>query len=186
MRIYSFSGQPLPVLSELHSKEVLPVAEVEYLVLLFVPMASCPATGHHGQEPGSILFELSLYIFKDIDKILLSLLFFQAELSHLFLLTEEVSQSLDHVCDVMLDSVHYAEISLVQDGPEPDTALQVSSQQCWVKEEGSSLLACHWYFSQCRQEYQQHSQQKRHTAESWLPFQCEEKKCNCLFPPGEF
>jgi len=64
------------VLSELHSKEVLPVAEVEYLVLLFVPMASCPATGHHGQEPGSILFELSLYIFKDIDKILLSLLFF--------------------------------------------------------------------------------------------------------------
>lgn len=98
------------MLSQLHSTEVLPVAQVESLVLLFVPMASCPATGYHREEPGSVLFELSLYIFKDIVKILPEPPFLKAERSQLFqfVLIEEVSLSLDHLCDVMLDSVQYA------------------------------------------------------------------------------
>lgn len=48
-------------------------------ILLSVPIASCPGTGHHWQEPDSILFAPSLQvltgIYQDIDEILLTTLF---------------------------------------------------------------------------------------------------------------
>lgn len=41
------SVQPVPVLSHLHSKEVLPVVQKEPPEFQFVPVASSPGAGHH-------------------------------------------------------------------------------------------------------------------------------------------
>ena len=40
-----------------------------------MPTASCPFTGHHREEPGSIVFAPSLQVFVHTEKIPLSLLF---------------------------------------------------------------------------------------------------------------
>lgn len=44
----------VPVLSHMHSTEVLPDVAREYLVFQFDPFASCPAIGHHYPEPNSL------------------------------------------------------------------------------------------------------------------------------------
>jgi len=41
----------------------------------FVPIASCPGTGHHWQEPGSDFSVSSLLVFIDISNLLLSRLY---------------------------------------------------------------------------------------------------------------
>lgn len=38
--------------------------------LWFIPAASCPVTGHHWEECGSVFFPSSFQIFIDIDKVL--------------------------------------------------------------------------------------------------------------------
>ena len=64
-RLWSLSGQPVPVLS--HSKEVIPRAQIESPVFQFVLMASGHGTGHHWKEPGSIFFTPSLKTFVHIN-----------------------------------------------------------------------------------------------------------------------
>ena len=46
-RLDSLPGQPVPVLTHLHSERGLPDVERESPVFQFVPVASGPVTGHH-------------------------------------------------------------------------------------------------------------------------------------------
>jgi len=46
-RIHSLSGQPDPVLRHPQREEVLPHVQTELPMLQFVPISSCPVTGHH-------------------------------------------------------------------------------------------------------------------------------------------
>jgi len=69
------SGQPVPVLRQLHSTEELPGVQREPPVPQFVHTASGPGAGHHWNEPGSIFFTPPLQEFIDTDKISLRLLF---------------------------------------------------------------------------------------------------------------
>lgn len=65
----------VPVLSHSHRKKVFLDVQRERRVSPFVPITSCPVSGHHREDPGSVLFAPSLQAFVDIDEILLSLLF---------------------------------------------------------------------------------------------------------------
>jgi len=56
-----------------HGTEFLPGVQKEPPMFQFAPTASC--SGLHLQEPGSVIFELSLQAFRDIDEIPLNLLF---------------------------------------------------------------------------------------------------------------
>ena len=64
----------------------------------FLPVASCPATGHHWKEPGSILFAPFLPSLLYIDKITPQTSLLQAEQSQLSqpFLRSEMFQSLHH------------------------------------------------------------------------------------------
>ena len=46
-RLHNLSGQPVPVLSHLQSKEVFSHIERELPEFQFVPIAPCPVTGQH-------------------------------------------------------------------------------------------------------------------------------------------
>jgi len=46
-RHHNPSGQPVPVLHHPQNEEVLPHVQMELPMLRFVPIASCPVTGHH-------------------------------------------------------------------------------------------------------------------------------------------
>ena len=58
------SGQLMPALHQPYSK-VLPDVQMELPTFRFVPTASCSATGHHWEEPGSVLFALSHQVLID-------------------------------------------------------------------------------------------------------------------------
>ena len=53
----------LPLLSYLHKKGILPVVQVEHLVMQFVPNVHCPLAGRDIKESISVLFTLFLQIF---------------------------------------------------------------------------------------------------------------------------
>ena len=65
-RIHNLPGQPVPVLRHPQREEVLPPVQAELPVLQFVPIASCPVTGHHWNELGPILLTPTLQIFLSI------------------------------------------------------------------------------------------------------------------------
>jgi len=46
-RLHNLSGQPVPGLGHPHSEETFPDVQMEPPVFQFVPIASCPVTGHH-------------------------------------------------------------------------------------------------------------------------------------------
>jgi len=46
-RLHSLPGQPVPVLRHPQREEVLPHVQMELPLLQFVPIATCPVTGHH-------------------------------------------------------------------------------------------------------------------------------------------
>ena len=91
-RLHNLLGQPAPVLTNPPSKKKKNQLFSDVFQLMLI--ASGPITGHHWQEPGSVLFALSLQVFRHIDEILLpepSLL--QAEESQLsqhFLIMSDV------------------------------------------------------------------------------------------------
>ena len=60
-RLHNPYGQPVKVLSHLHSEKVSPDVQMELHLFQFVPIASSPVTGHHWKEPGSVLFTPSLH-----------------------------------------------------------------------------------------------------------------------------
>lgn len=62
-RAVRFLDLPVPVLSHLQSKEVVPHIQVE-----LPHSSSCPIAQHHREEPGSIFLTTSLPILIDIDK----------------------------------------------------------------------------------------------------------------------
>jgi len=45
--LHNVPGQPVPVLCHSQDKEVLLCVQLELPVLQFVPIATCPVTGHH-------------------------------------------------------------------------------------------------------------------------------------------
>ena len=53
-RLHEPSGQPVPGLRQPQRKEVLPHVQTELPLLQFVPIASCPVTGHHWKESGQV------------------------------------------------------------------------------------------------------------------------------------
>lgn len=57
-RPHSLSVQAVPVLHHAQHRRASCV-QAESPVLQFVPIASCPGTGHHWQESGSVLFVLT-------------------------------------------------------------------------------------------------------------------------------
>lgn len=46
-RLHNLSGNPVPELGYLHTKEVFPDVQPQPLVFQFEPIPSCPVTGHH-------------------------------------------------------------------------------------------------------------------------------------------
>lgn len=72
-RLHNLSAKPMPVLSNLHSTEVLPGVQRKPLVLHFC--THCILSWHHWEEHISDLFAPSLHVFMDTDEILLNLLF---------------------------------------------------------------------------------------------------------------
>lgn len=66
-RLHNHSGQEIPMLHHLHITEVLPDVQ---RVFQFVPIVSCPGTGHHQRHHGSIHFATSLQVFIDSSEIL--------------------------------------------------------------------------------------------------------------------
>lgn len=66
-RLHNLSRQPVPVLCHL-PKDVLSCVQTKSSVLQFVPIAPCPATGHHRKDPGLIHLTSAPQIFI-IDKI---------------------------------------------------------------------------------------------------------------------
>jgi len=73
-RLHHLSGHPVPGLSHHHSVKVFPDVQREPPVSQFVPIASCPVTGHCWKEPGSVLCAPSLQLFVYVDEVRLRLL----------------------------------------------------------------------------------------------------------------
>jgi len=46
-RLHNLPGQSVPVLRHPQSEEILPHIQTQLPLLQFVPVASCPVTGHH-------------------------------------------------------------------------------------------------------------------------------------------
>lgn len=74
-RLHNLCGQCVPVLSHLHSAEVLPGVQTEALVFQLMPIAHCPGTGHQWKQPDFILFPPSLHYLHILIKFSQSLLF---------------------------------------------------------------------------------------------------------------
>ena len=68
-RIHNLPGQPVPVLSHPQSEEIVPHVQTELPMLQFVPIASCPVTGHHWEGCGPILLTPTLKMFISIYKV---------------------------------------------------------------------------------------------------------------------
>lgn len=68
-RLHNLSGQPVPVLHHMHSREVPPGIQREPPVFQFVPTVSCPGIGQHCKESVSVLFAPFLQVFLDISEI---------------------------------------------------------------------------------------------------------------------
>jgi len=67
--LHNLPGQPVPVFSHLHKAEKCFTKLKSVPVFLFLPAASCPATGHYWKEPGSAHFAPSLPVLIYINKI---------------------------------------------------------------------------------------------------------------------
>jgi len=78
-RLHNLPGQPVPALCHPHSKKVFPDSQREPPLFQFVPIASCPVTGHHWKEPDSMLFSPPLLVFLYIDKIPPGLLLIESQ-----------------------------------------------------------------------------------------------------------
>jgi len=68
-RLHSLPGQPGPGLRHPQKEEVLPPVQLELPLLLFVPVAPCPVTGHPWKESGPVLLTPTLQIFRGISKV---------------------------------------------------------------------------------------------------------------------
>jgi len=111
-----------------HSTALLPGVQRKPPVFHFVIIAACPGTGHLWNEIGSILFASSLQVL--ISKISEPLL--PSQLSQP-LLIRELLHPLDHLAGPPLDSSASPGLSCTRGSSEPDTALQVQTQQCLVQ-----------------------------------------------------
>ena len=130
-RLHNLPGQPVPVLSQPHSKKAIPDVQRDPPVFQFVPIASGPVTGHQWKEPGSILFAPSLQEFMYTNKVPLNLLFSRLNSrSSLSLSSPKMLQSLHHLGGPLLDSLQYVHVSLVLGSPALDTVLQMWPHQC--------------------------------------------------------
>lgn len=145
------SGQLVSVLHQLQSTEVLLGVQTEPSVFQFVCITSCPGTGHHWNEFGSIFFAPFPQVFIDIDKILSEPSLIRVEPPPLsFSSWERCSRPF-----VILMAIHQnlfsMSISLVPERSELNTVFQVWPQKCWG--EGSFPLTCWQWFSQCSTGY---------------------------------
>lgn len=65
-RVCYIFGQSVPVLGYHQRKEVFPDVQMMTLAFQFVPSVSCPGTGHHWKELGSIFFAPFLQVSRYI------------------------------------------------------------------------------------------------------------------------
>ena len=130
-RLHHLSGQSVPVLRHPHSEKVLTNVQSEPPVFQFVPLASCPGTGHHWEEPVSVLLLSSfMYVLYPTLSRLFSRL--ESQLPQPFL-RGGMLQSLHHLCGPSLDSLQYVHLSPVLGTPALDPALQLWPHQCGVE-----------------------------------------------------
>ena len=118
-----------------HSKDLFSCVHLEFLVFQFVPVVSCPVTGNHWEESGSLLFIPSLQVFIHIGKISSEPSFLQDELFQLSqpFFIGEMLKSVNHLPGPLLDSPQYVYASLVLGTPELDPALQMLPHQYWAE-----------------------------------------------------
>ncbi|XP_068788224.1 uncharacterized protein [Struthio camelus] len=130
-RLHYLSGQPVPMLCHPHSEEVLSQVQVELPVVQFLPIASCPVAGHHGEEAGLILLTLPLQILIHVDEITSQSSLLQAEQAQLLqsFFIGEMLQPPNHLGSPPLDSLQQCHVPLVLGSPELDTVLQVRLHQ---------------------------------------------------------
>ena len=102
-RLHSLPEHPVPMLSRPHSKKCF---LGEPSMCPFVPIATCPVTGHLWKGPGSVLSAPSLWVFHTRMSFPLDHSLVQAELSQLSqpFLTGEKLQSLGHLGGPLLGS----------------------------------------------------------------------------------
>ncbi|KAK4830703.1 hypothetical protein QYF61_012872 [Mycteria americana] len=117
-RFHNVSGHSVPVVSHPHSKKVFPDVHRQPPVFQFVPIASCPVTGHHQIQPGSVFSTPSLQVFIYIDKMSPQPSLLQAQQSQLSqpFLIGEMLQSLHHLHGPLLDSLQRGLTSAEQRG----------------------------------------------------------------------
>ena len=118
----------MPVLSHPLSGKVFPDVQRKSPLFQCVPVASGPVTGHHWQEPVSVLSAPSLQVFIHVDEIPLEPSLLQAEQPWLSqpLLVGEMLQSFNHLHGPLLDypARLYLSCGCVPSGPRD---LHVSS-----------------------------------------------------------
>ena len=138
-RLHKVCGQPVPLLGHPHSEKVFPHVQEEPPVFHFVPIASCPVTGHLWKEAGSVFLSPSLQIFMYTDKFPPEGSLLQAEqslLSQPFSI-EEMFLYLHHPCGPLFNSLQYVHISLL---PGAQTSTQCSRCGLTSAEEKDHLL----------------------------------------------
>lgn len=93
---------------------MLPVVKSEPPGIQIVAVASCPPSGSHWKDPGSVLFALSLQVFIDFGEILLGL-FSRLNCPQLSqpLLILGVLQSFDHLGGPSLDCLQNVHVSFI-------------------------------------------------------------------------
>ena len=82
-RLCNIPEQRVPVLGQPHRSKLFPDLHREPPMFQVGPIASRPGTGHHWEEPGSVLFPRSLQVFVHIEKIPPKSALLQAEQSQL-------------------------------------------------------------------------------------------------------
>lgn len=98
----------MPELTHPHSERVFPGVQRGSPLFPFVPSASCPVTGHHGEEPGFMFFTTSLQIIADTYEISLRFLCAEQSQASRSITMSEMLQSLHHLSVPLLDCLHYA------------------------------------------------------------------------------
>lgn len=142
-RTHNLSGQPVSVLSHLHSKELFPEVQREVSLFQFV---LCCAPLKKSLVPSLY----SPFRYLQTSPLLQTE---QYQISQP-LLTVEVLQSFHHLCGPMLDSFQQVQVSLGIGAPEPDTVIWVWSPPMLSRAEGEHLMTCQQYFAYFRELYQ--------------------------------
>lgn len=133
-KVCSLSGQSVPGLGYLHSKEVPSCSDGSSCAPV---SASCPIAWHHREEPGPILFSHPL--FRQLCPRMRCPLTHLSRPSSLSLLSRQMLQPFSYLCCSPLNPLQDLHVSLVLRTSEANTALQMWPHQGSVNTKDKNL-----------------------------------------------